>query len=633
MVDLAINQDAIESISSSNDERAVSQLSAYSDIIWDFNLENQNKALKKSASQMKFDRKLPNGSRLNEDSNVKLLDNFKSALCVLFRKVQKKGNLPSAATKKNIYGDLWAFVCFLNERQIEEFQDTLAEDFSAYRTFLLNSDFCNNTKYIRMQVLCDLFRLRGKLDFQFSVDPMGGMESFDFFIGGRRTKALGPYKYQSIPDEVAKDLVKKSVDLLDNCESLLKVERELRDPLIFSPSKRGGTSKSAKERARRRIVNNYGFCSYNQVVSEIGFLKDACFIVISFFTGMRISEISSLLIDCVVQDEDGSYSVNGTKIKMGVMSANWICPPIVKKASDIAAQLSEHSRMCLSDERAWLESKIKEEGDDVKNKRSNRLIEIDHIGESIWLTPANQGGRGRPSEYGSYITSFTGFNARLKKFILAKDILKYQGKVWNLHPHQFRHTYAKFMAANLMNLRYLKEHFKHKSLAMTAWYGSDDIEMNQMIFESIFELRGTLLRDVISTGAIMGKGGDAIKGNAREIFLGLVSDEERDDFIADLSNEVIYKSTGHSGCLGNADKALCSGVTGCMFDPRNVLICENAFVTPENIPDWEFNKERCLAAIDDDGLGEPAKEIERDLLNNTIQPILDELYDMVKAVE
>ncbi|MDO2305844.1 tyrosine-type recombinase/integrase, partial [Escherichia coli] len=60
--------------------------------------------------------------------------------------------------------------------------------------------------------------------------------------------------------------------------------------------------------------------------------------------------------------------------------------------------------------------------------------------------------------------------ARLKRFMLAHNI------DWEVAPHQFRMTFARYVArSQLGDVRYLRDHFKHWTLDMTAIYAEDQV--------------------------------------------------------------------------------------------------------------------------------------------------------------
>jgi len=181
------------------------------------------------------------------------------------------------------------------------------------------------------------------------------------------------------------------------------------------------------------------------------------------------------------------------------------------------------------------------------------------------------------------------------------------------------------MAANLLNLRYLQEHFKHLSLDMTAWYDSDDIEMTGLILEYYEEFKTNVLTKIMDGGIVGGKGGEGLRAERNAQYMGLTSMKSKAEFISTLSSAINFKSTGISYCMGFRDRGLCTGVVGCMLDPRNVRKCVNAFVPEDFLPAWMGMQKRCLGAIASDDLGSSEKQIQIELLEETIAPIIREL--------
>ena len=69
--------------------------------------------------------------------------------------------------------------------------------------------------------------------------------------------------------------------------------------------------------------------------------------------------------------------------------------------------------------------------------------------------------------------------ARLKRFMLAHNI------DWEVAP-QFRRTFARYVArSQLGDVRYLRDHFKHWTLDMTAIYAEDQVR-DKELFDEIY---------------------------------------------------------------------------------------------------------------------------------------------------
>jgi integrase len=77
----------------------------------------------------------------------------------------------------------------------------------------------------------------------------------------------------------------------------------------------------------------------------------------------------------------------------------------------------------------------------------------------------------------------------LKSFCADHSILGEDGKPYPLHAHQFRRTYARYVArAELGDLLTLRDHFGHWSIDMTTYYADGapdtfetDVELLKMV--------------------------------------------------------------------------------------------------------------------------------------------------------
>jgi hypothetical protein len=72
------------------------------------------------------------------------------------------------------------------------------------------------------------------------------------------------------------------------------------------------------------------------------------------------------------------------------------------------------------------------------------------------------------------------------------------GELWPLATHQFRRTFAVFVARNVPgDVRYLRHHFKHWSMDMTLHYAKDP-QFDDTLFESVLSKRDELQVSIIS---------------------------------------------------------------------------------------------------------------------------------------
>jgi integrase len=125
-------------------------------------------------------------------------------------------------------------------------------------------------------------------------------------------------------------------------------------------------------------------------------------------TGMRISEISVLPWDCLLQDAEGDWWLKYYQSKMRKEHSI----AISRITAGIILEQQQYIRENLGSNFSYLFCARK-----LKSPGQNFI-------------PAS-----KPFRYGSQIIS-----AYLNRLALAKNITDASGQIWHFHPHQFRHT-------------------------------------------------------------------------------------------------------------------------------------------------------------------------------------------------
>lgn len=290
-------------------------------------------------------------------------------------------------------------------------------------------------------------------------------------------------------------------------------------------------------------------------------LETACYIVVAGFTGMRVSELSSLTVDCLEVD----------------------------RAATGAARLFLASKLYKTASEAWQPMRWVA-GYDVPDNPVRLAVEVmisiaQYEREQSGLAAlfvANQFGLGQ-----KVATSVTGLtmNVRMNQWLTFVGI----ETSWQLSNHQLRKTFARFTARNhRMALLALKRHFKHVSLAMTSRYAGTDSDLLQMVSdERALEAREAL-EDLLGSEFLGGKMGlQIVKHNQQ--FRGVTGADARGRYV-DLflqNTDVPLLSTDIGFCFAFPDTAACKldgarqGTTGVCGD------CSNLIVMKRHVPEWK----------------------------------------------
>jgi hypothetical protein len=158
---------------------------------------------------------------------------------------------------------------------------------------------------------------------------------------------------------------------------------------------------------------------------------------------------------------------------------------------------------------------------------------------------------------------------------------------WYFHPHQFRKTFARFVALSGPNAEVaLMRHSKHVSIQMTERYFPDDPELINDLIEASEELMAERLDSVFGADRLAGIKGEQIVAR-NGAYRGDAGEDARKSLVEmtmlDPSVLVIFHVYGI--CLYEKDVAKCRG------DEANVgletcMECPNSVVEPEHLPFW-----------------------------------------------
>jgi integrase/recombinase XerD len=157
--------------------------------------------------------------------------------------------------------------------------------------------------------------------------------------------------------------------------------------------------------------------------------------------GMRISELTGLPFDCLISDGSGGYLLRYYQPKMKESLTKPIASIFHKSAEVIEV--------------------IKEQQKEVKTKFGNQCP---------YLFPSEQSKLNhiRPVAYGTICNT-------LKRVACTHNIVDENGRFWNFHPHQFRHTVGTKLANDdEVGLFGTKTYLGHASINMTLHYAKMD---------------------------------------------------------------------------------------------------------------------------------------------------------------
>jgi integrase len=311
----------------------------------------------------------------------------------------------------------------------------------------------------------------------------------------------------------------------------------------------GKRPKPAGEEQARMMLNDFSFSTLpnedgpwhapvvqlKDIHALIERIYDACFVVIAWLVGARVSEILGLEAGCIERhvgpDGQEATYLHGRIYKMatgdGGQPHRWIAPEPVVRVVDVLERLSAPLRKKLGTGKLWLLTR------DPTLLR--QPIGIPHSGA---------------------------FGVRLNSsFRTMLDLPLHQGRPWHLNAHQGRKTFARFIGKrDRTGLHALQEHLGHVSRIMTdTAYVGTDFELAELISDEILKETRAALEDLLTASNLSGHAGRMIA--SRSPFRGRTRDGnigEYVDFILKDSGMVLgVCDWGY--CLYRRENSTCQG--------------------------------------------------------------------------
>lgn len=573
-------------------ERSVSSRSRFGDASW--YLDNQNPAVKHVV--IHWTQPLLSGRSLGEAGNVSLLNACKE---YIFLRLQGNGTLSKlkAATASRQALCLFHVCDWMLDSGIAAFGDIGQPEISQLRDLLKGRTGIWNPQARRFILDAKKVSNRRVED---TIEPLRGMarerEFLDDVPDWNPMLDPGRLEYErskeneipAIPDEISIPLFAEALRLVTEVgpeliaakETIWKAYEEdfgrKRFSALGNPGIRFRTriatenlSGSIVLKGKRISLNSLG---RRKFTSTVLLLETACFIVIAGFTGMRISELSGIEIDCL----EVRRSPSGA-------SHLWIKSNVVKTAPDepepsawIAGVDTADNPVRLAVEVATRITRFERDAYDLKALFITNASTFEKIKAPVAQTKRRDNRPG-PMNVGA-------MNRRLNEFLAFMEL---DGS-WYLTTHQFRKAFARFVARNhRMALLALKRHFKHMSLAMTELYHGTDMQLLELVSEERRLETEEALEEILGSAFLGGKLGEQIvKHNER--FRGHAGAIARKSYVQALMNngDVPLISTLIGFCFAFPDTARCGletakqGFEGC-------LPCPNLIIVMRHLPAWK----------------------------------------------
>lgn len=419
---------------------------------------------------------------------------------------------------------------------------------------------------------------RSKLEDAPRTDPLAGESAAALAGWSYATAGSIPY----IPDALAVDLLSKALTWVEvySAGVIAAVESrwQLTRDLIATEARPDQAHKKVRKLMRRAVVpgpDGRPLVEARAIAKAGARLMDACFVVIAGFVGMRISEILSMQVGAIEHHPLGETGLKQAYIVARLFKTadepegrveRWLAPePVVRAVK------------CL------------------ESLGAPRRASSGH--SELFLTNPCFGQVAAP-------ISAEAINYRLNFFAAYVGVPLHEGKRWVFTPHQFRKTFARYVArGDRSHLLALADHFKHVSVSMTSrGYVGTDFELHELVDEESRAETAIALDRLLSSDRLGGRMGERIAAR-NHAFRGRAGDQVRRDYIDFVLAETDLRIRGcdYGWCVFQAETARCGGEVApneARRGPSVCADCSNFAVDDRHVPYWQDRRRRNQALTD-----------------------------------
>ncbi len=500
---------------------------------------------------------------------------------------------PRGSTVVNFFKDNQLFLNYMNTlkaNSLREITQLMCSNYVHQSQNKLNKNtgknLLPNTLNKKFSAIEALFELS-----QNTFDPMTHPwpNTSATFLSSIETKVKKTATTKIIPYQVLSDIFFAAVMRIDEARTLLSLRNEI---------------ETIKKRNKRFVdfvicgkVNRFlkahhhdgGLQSFNTKLSQ---LLDSCIIVILITSGIRIHELAGLKTDCIYTSSDHEqetyYWMKGNSEKTHEGATEWLVTEITHTAIKTAIQLVTP-----------LQEKLQKQIDELSQGNASLVNKLQRHKNYLFLNQKNKHIR---------TLSSPAIRDRLNKFA------KSQGINWNFTPHQFRRTFAVYAAHSAYgDLRYLRKHFKHWSLDMTALYAlneQQDLKLYNEIMVEIKNERISIVEHWLDEKTIITGGMSEQIIAFRNSHDAIRTYQSRRELAEKISEKIHIRATSIAWCT--ADAGGCSG--GKMIEKTRCGECAHSVIDDRKKSIWQriYKQQLELRDIKDIGASGKAR-IERDI--------------------
>jgi hypothetical protein len=562
-----------------------------------------------------WDFALPSGRRFTDPPYAALLESARRLIALVRTRSLGTGVAQRAVTVRVYFNHLRTLVRWMECEgfaRFDELDATAIADFKQQIAARIRHD----GKLITPTTLAMHLRVFGYLRRYRSL--IGDGLTFDPWPGRGTHAAAGVHSQQRVsraytPDAVAVPLVHGAIQFLTTCAIDVLRAREIYTALMTQVQCRSLGDKARYRKAARRLCVQpictpfgvYTFRTLSEFYELVDMLYAACFIVIAYLVGARVSEILRLESGCIRpldgESADTVAILSGTIFKLEAgyhgRSHQWMA---AVHAIAVLEALSAPHRLRTGRRELWLRARAGFRG--VTERESESI-------EPLW------------------IPGTTRINQWLGRFAARLSLPLHKGQRWRLSTHQGRKTFARFVALrDRTSLFALAQHLGHRDRAITdTGYVGTDYSLQQEIEAEVLQQSVAAWEHMLSAPQLGGRAGAELVAK-RPRFHGRSMKQDVKSYArllveAGLTLGVcdwgfcVYREE-YSACRGDA-----FGPNAERREPSTCARCKNFVISSEHHSYWLGQARRYEALLRDPSLPTQTLKIARERLTEALSMV------------
>jgi integrase len=454
-------------------------------------------------------------------------------------------------------------------------------------------------------VLVGLYQHRHKVLDALQIDPFPGLSAHAATASVVYDRKTAPYT----PDAIAMPLLQGAIEFISASALPTLAARECCLQAYQRARKAPKASRRSARLVARAALNAividtprgpHRLDSRRSLSTLIDLLYGACFVVISYLVGPRISELIHLQAGCVQPfDDPGSEAPSNVAAIVGAIYKHesyhgrphrWVAPPPALHAIVVLEALSEPHRVRSGRRDLWLRPRIRDFGIDEWFPDSPMILRISDTRSA---------------------------NDRVNRFANWLHVPRYKGRRWRFTSHQGRKTFARFVALRDRTALYaLSQHLGHRDVRQTdSAYVGTDYQLDREIQTAVLDQSVSAWEQMLSAPSLAGRMGAEVLAS-RPGFRGARAKQEIRGYARMLAETGLTLGVCEWGyCVYREEFSACRGSATApdpvRREPSTCARCKNFSVTDAHLPYWTEQLDRYEKLLNDPRLPTQTLKIAR----------------------